>query len=190
MSYGLSIRIEDTASSNLASVHKAFADGRHLPEIARAAANEVKENFRVLGLSRHRSAAPRSFYSGARDATHSGVDGGKAYVGISNGAAPYGASIALRLLGGTVKPRKGKYLTIPVADEALGKRVGEFDDLTWIFNKRTQTGVVLRQGKVLYALTRSTTHKPDPTVLPTTDVLQTAVTKALGVFTAGLEAKS
>lgn len=184
MSYGLNIRIEDTASSNLKAVHDAFDKGRHLPVMARAAANEVKENFRVLGLSRHRAAAPFSFYARARGATNSGVDGGKAYVSIDH------EGIGLRLLGGTVKPRRGKYLTIPVADEAIGKRVGEFDDLTWIFNKRTQTGVVLRQGKVLYALTKSTTHKPDPTVLPTTDVLQTAVTKSLDTFVKTLEARA
>ena len=184
MSYGLNIRIEDTASSNLASVHKAFADGRHLPVMARAAANEVKENFRVLGLSRHRSAAPFSFYARARGATSSGVDGGKAYVSIDH------EGIGLRLLGGTVKPRKGKYLTIPVDDAAIGKRVREFTDLKWIINRRTGTGVVLQQGRVLYALTKSTTHKPDPTVLPTTDVLQTAVTKSLDEFVTTLEAKN
>ena len=184
MSYGLNIRIEDTASSNLAAVHEAFAKGRHLPVMARAAANEVKENFRVLGQKRHRAAAPFSFYARARGATSSGVDGGKAYVSIDH------EGIALRLLGGTVKPRKGKYLTIPVDDAAIGKRVGEFTGLTWLINRRKGTGVVLQQGKVLYALTKSTTHKPDPTVLPTTEVLQTAVTKSLGEFTAALEAKS
>lgn len=183
MSYGLTIRIEDTASSNLASVHEAFAKGRHLPVMARAAANEVKENFRQLGLSRHRSAAPFSFYARARGATHSGVEGGKAYVGIDH------EGIGLRLLGGTVKPRRGKYLTIPVDDSAIGKRVGEFSDLQWIINRRKGTGVVLQQGKVLYALTKSTTHKPDPTVLPTTEKLQDAVTKSLGEFTAALEAR-
>jgi hypothetical protein len=92
-------------------------------------------------------------------------------------------------MGGTVKPRRGKYLTIPVADEAIGKRIREFDDLTWIFNRRTQTGVVLRHGRVLYALTTSTTHKPDPAVLPTTDKLQDAVTKSLGDFVTVLEAR-
>jgi len=184
MSYGLNIRIEDTASSNLAAVHKAFADGRHLPVIARAAANEVKENFRTLGLGRHRAAAPFSFYARARGATSSGVEGGKAYVSIDH------EGIALRLFGGTVKPRKGKYLTIPVDDSAVGKRVGEFDDLTWIINRRKGTGVVLQQGRVLYALTKSTTHKADPTVLPTTDKLQEAVTKALDGFTKILEARA
>jgi hypothetical protein len=184
MSYGITIKVDDQASGGLKAVSDAFKAGRHKPVVARAAANEIKENFRKLNRRRHRPAARFQFYARAADGTSSGVSGGNAFVSIDH------EGIALRRFGGTVRPRKGKWLTLPVDPSAVGRRVREFGKVQFVINPRTQKGVVLQQGRVLYALVKSTTHKPDPSVLPTEANIQKSVNQALNIFTDNLKDRS
>lgn len=91
---------------------------------------------------------------------------------------------AQKLYGGTISPKRGRALTIPVSAEAHGKTVKEFESggsasarLTFI--KRTgKTPLLVRvlgdRIEVHYVLVRSVTQAADPTALPSQDEFDSA----------------
>jgi len=179
MNYGMEIKIEEDVSEMPAKLGAAFAGDAAQKVMARSGANLVKDHLRFLSRKRHRAGLPFNFYARAADATSSGVDAGAGYISIDH------EGMALRRFGGTITPRKAKWLTIPVAVEAQGKRVGEFSDIQFIINRRTQKGVVLQHGKVLYAMTKSSTHKADTTVLPSDYDLMQHIKEDLNKYVEG-----
>lgn len=139
----------------------------------------VQEHFRSLNLSRHRAEAPRpGFYAIARESTIAAVasdeEGSVAVTG------PDG--IAQRYFGGTIKAKPGRYLAIPVVPEMTGIRAREVYErlgLIRIVNQGTGKGVLLDpSGKVIYALTRQVTQRPDRTVLPSPKTMTEAGVQA------------
>ncbi len=177
MSYGLDIEIKEDVSQMAAKLGAAFAGDAAKKVMARSGANKVKDHLRGLSRYRHRAGLPFNFYARAADATSSGVQGGNAYVSIDH------EGIAMRRYGsgGKISPRRATYFTIPVHPESMGKRVKEFpeNELTWILNRRKGTGVVLRQGRVIYALTKQIEQKADTTVIPTDYDLMQHITEDL-----------
>ncbi len=88
---------------------------------ARAGAQLVRDHLFGLNAQRHRFG--RNYYAQAARSVHSR-------------AVPQGAAISItqtgfrqRLQGGIIRAKPGKALTIPEADEAHGRRAGEFSDL-------------------------------------------------------------
>lgn len=171
------VKVQDTASPRSQSVAAAYARGAHKKVMARSGANVVKDHFTKLDQARHRGTTAFHFYARAAKATSHEVRNGSAVVSIDH------EGIALRRFGGIQRPRVAKYLTIPVADEAHGKRVREFGpDVQFIINRRTGKGVVTLGGRVLYALTKEARHTADPSVLPTDQQITKQVTDDLRVF--------
>ena len=167
------VRVDDNVSSKVAAVQRGIERGVHRKVMAKAASEVVKDNFVALDRSRHRSGTFH-FYGRAARATSSGVQGRSAYVSIDH------EGIALRRFGGTVKPRNGKYLTIPAIDAAHGKRAREFDDLHFRRNASGDSGRLCDEGgRVFYWLVKQSTHKPDPSVLPTDGAIQEAAVDAV-----------
>lgn len=80
---------------------------------------------------------------------------------------------ALRLHGGTVKPTRKQWLTIPAVAEAHGKRVrevgGGYAKQRWVFGSGGRPTAIAEKstGRVLFWLTKITTHHADPSLLPT-----------------------
>lgn len=168
------VKIDDTVSSKCAAVQSGIERGTHRKIIAAEAANVVRDHFTALDRSRHRSGGTFHFYARAARATHHGVQGNNAFVSIDH------EGIALRRFGGTVKPRKGTYLTLPAIDAAQGKRAREFSGLHFRRNAGKDSGRLCdAAGRVFYWLVKSTTHQPDPSVLPTDSEIQSATTTAL-----------
>jgi len=102
---------------------------------------------------------------------------------VSSGGDAEGATVTMsqlglrqRLEGGEIKPRQGKYLTIPARSEAYGKRAREFDDLEFVklsggrgMLVRKATGAVSERadvGVIYYWLVPSVLQTADPSVLP------------------------
>ena len=167
------VRVDDRVSSKVIAVQRGIERGLHRQEMADAARDVVQDNFRKLDQSRHRGGS-FNFYGCAINATHSGVQGRSAFVSIDH------EGIALRRFGGTVKPRNGKYLTIPAIDQAQGKRAREFDDLHFRRNASGNGGRLCDPtGRVYYWLVKQSTHKPDPSVLPTDGEIQEAAVDAV-----------
>ncbi|MBI3886155.1 MAG: hypothetical protein HY302_10545 [Opitutae bacterium] len=93
--------------------------------------------------------------------------------------------IAQRYFGGEIRPKTGKFLTLPVAPAAYGHRAREFNDLHAIYfsdgsgilvrdNTETKSGV----GEIYFRLVKSVAQKPDPSVLPTEAELTAAAVAA------------
>ncbi len=172
------VKIRDTAAARLKGMSEAYAKGRHRKIMAASGAKVVKAHFTKLDQQRHRQTTGFHFYARAAKATSHEVRGSKAVVRIDH------EGIALRRFGGTIRPRVAKYLTIPVAPIAHGRRVREFGDaVTWIINRRTGKGVVTLGGRVIFALTKESKHKADKSVLPTDREISKQVTDDLRVWT-------
>lgn len=124
----------------------------------------------------------------------------------------YGADVSINHLGfrlqyqgGTVRPVKGRYLTIPAVPEAHAKLAGEFADLEFAMAPRggrmvpalveaRQTRIKITKGKrgmsvkplesstgtkVIYWLVRKATIPPHVDALPTSAELSTAAVAAV-----------
>jgi len=160
-----SVKIDETVTAKSEAVIRKV--------IAAKAATVVKDHFVALGRARHRGGS-FNFYGRAARATSHGVSGQAAFVSIDQ------EGIALRRYGGTVRPRKGKYLTIPADKSAHGKRAREFGNLHFRRNASGDSGRLCDPaGRVFYWLIKQSTHKPDPSVLPTDAEIQTAATAAM-----------
>ena len=167
------VKIDENVSSKCAAVLNGIERGVHRKVIAKAGAEVVKDHFTDLDRRRHGSSTFH-FYGRAARSTHHGVQGSFAFVGIDQ------EGIALRRFGGTVRPRNGKYLTIPANDQAEGRRAREFDNLHFRRNATGGNGRLCDEGgRVFYWLVKQSTHKPDPSVLPTDGAIQEAAVDAV-----------
>lgn len=167
------VRVADRVTSKATAVQRGIERGVHRKVMAKAASEVVKDNFVTLDRQRH-SGGTFHFYGRAARATSSGVQGRSAFVSIDH------EGIALRRFGGTVKPRTAKYLSIPAIDQAQGKRAREFDDLHFRRNASGNGGRLCDPtGRVYFWLVKQSTHKPDPSVLPTDGEIQEAAVDAV-----------
>ena len=94
--------------------------------------------------------------------------------------------VALRLLGGTVRPRRAKLLAIPTTDTDLWP--SEMSGLAYIPLRRKGSSaaapgklraLLARDGRVLFLLVTHAEHRPNPAVLPTQEKMQTAALHAI-----------
>lgn len=181
---GLTITVSGEGGAVPRRVLGALAPARLNPVIGRAAANTYRSHFFALNKSRpNRLGGKRTnYYAGAARATSFALQGDDTVVVSVNQIG-----IRQRVFGGTIKPRNAKFLTIPVAPEAHGKRAREFGDLELVFGQGGQPIALAhkaqgkrRYGMILFRLVKSVTQQPDPTVLaPRKDVvaaIKTAVT--------------
>jgi len=118
------------------------------------------------------------FYGQAARSTRSEVEFDGFSVSVNH------VGIRQRLRGGTIRPVKAKWLTIPAIPEAHGKRAREFGNLKFVWLGRNPALVevdatTVKRGKkgfrsegetgglVFYWLKKSVHQKGDPTVIPT-----------------------
>lgn len=169
----LSVRVDENVTSKVGAVQRGIERGVHRKVMAKAASDVVKDHFTALDRARHRGGTFH-FYGRAARATSFGVQGKSAFVSIDQ------EGIALRRFGGTVRPRKSKFLTIPATDAAEGKRAREFSDLHFRRNASGNGGRLCDPtGRVFYWLVKQSTHQPDPSVLPADSKISDAATDAL-----------
>jgi hypothetical protein len=189
------IDLHDTATPAVAAIRTGLTPEKLSPVIGRSARNTIRTH--LFGVDRMRpnalGGARTHFYASAARGPSVQVQGDVAVVSIAS------VGIRQRLLGGTIKPRAGKkFLTIPATAEAHGKRASEFDDLVVVYGAggqpialahaafrvtqqkisalpaRLRVGVtknVNSHGGIVFWLRRSVTQQPDPSVLPTVDVI-------------------
>lgn len=88
--------------------------------------------------------------------------------------------VLARAFGDVVITPRGKYLTIPVAAEAYGRRAREFGDLFFLLMGPKRTPVLARRAAngnmtVYYLLVTKVTQKQDRTLLPSDDAYLAAM---------------
>jgi len=189
MSLALNISTSGHGPRVVRAISRAVAPERIKPVVGRSAVNTIRTHLFGVNASRPNAlgGTRTNFYaSAARGTSFTVVDDG-VVVSISN------VGIRQRILGGTIRPRTAKFLTIPATAEAHGKRASEFDDLVVVFGaggqpialahalfrrSRTQlsalparlrigtTRTVGQHGGIVFWLKRSVTQQGDPTVLP------------------------
>ena len=96
-------------------------------------------------------------------------------------------AIAQKVMGGTIRPKRVKFLTIPVAPEAHGRTTRTFEAETGLklFLLKVGTGkksavlATARGGgiQIEYVLRSSVTQSPDPTALPNPEAMSAALLK-------------
>ncbi len=174
MSIGLLIRREGDSGAprRLAA---ALAPARIHPVIGRAASNVFTRHLRDLNRTRPNALGGKrtNYYAGAARATSFRIESDGVLIAINQ------IGLRQRFFGGTIRAKQSKWLTIPVAPEAHGKRAREFGDLTVVFGRGRQPVGLARAGKLYYALKKSVEQKPDPSVLPARATITAEVDRAV-----------
>lgn len=147
---------------------------------ARAMSVALIKHFRKKNGTPNAKGWKRSnYWSQAGESVTSRVEGDAAVAQIAK------EGVLLHWKGGTVRPKAGhKALAIPADSSVAGKWPSEGTSvktfLAW--SKKKDFGFIAESGKrplrVLWWLKRETHHKPDPTTLPDTATMETAVQRA------------
>lgn len=195
----IAIDIKDQVTPLLKQVSGAVRTDAMNAEVGRSVVNRLQAHFFKLDQSRSNVLGGKRthFYSQAAKSTQFQADSDKAVVSVSG---PVG--FRQRLEGGTIKPVKSKYLTIPAISEAYGKRSREFSNLHVLYGRRGPVALVeanatqLKRGKkgfksagevggrVFFWLVKSVTQQADRGVLPSDEEIgKTASTAAANFLT-------
>ncbi len=96
----------------------------------------------------------------------------------------YDNSLGHKIYGGTIKPNRAEYLTIPLIPEAHGKKVRNYvSEFGRVFSNKSKTVLMehIKGGGVrsVYALKKSVTHQPWPESIPSNEDMSTAYANKL-----------
>lgn len=177
---GLLIDVSGSGLDVSSRVARVLEPARINPVIGRAATNVVREHLFAKNRTSPNQLGGRrtNYYLQAGRNTSFKIAGDHVIVSVNQ------VGMRLRFYGGTVRPKTAKFLAIPVAPEAHGKRPREFGDLEIVFGRGGKPIGLARKGTrgrlatILYRLADSVTQAPDSGVLPT------PVDLAAGVITA------
>jgi hypothetical protein len=199
---GVGIQIE-ARSTGESSLRKLAAD-LNQPELKRAAgravANFLRDHFAVLESARSGKQMPGAATHYWNRVIRASVQAPKDVPG-GVAVSVNGVGLMLHWKGGTVRPIRTQWLTIPARAEAYGKRAGEFDNLRFIkfrgdlaaLVERESTDISFRRGKkgtsvrssgsrgggVMYWLKKSVTLPPDDSVIPSQTAISTIAHDAI-----------
>lgn len=201
----IELTAQDGATPKLAEFLQRFQSRDILVVMGTAVKKVVQDNFRQLDAKGNKQGWPsQHFFAKAARATSNRVLGTVAIVSVTllgilqrllGGDITPGKGIS-RLTG-----KLTKYLSIAARAEAYGRRPGEFDDLEVLWGRRGPFALAERQytevsfgrerkdgsrkvihgeehGMVLYWLTDFVHQQPDPSVLPTDQVMSEAALQA------------
>jgi hypothetical protein len=195
----IAYRIEttDLASPALQQLRGALAPSRLNPIVGTAAAEATVAHFVQLNRERPNRLGGRRtnyYFQASEKVNWREIDDG-VVISIPQ------VGLALRVFGGTVRPKQKKFLTIPVNPAAHGKRASEFD-LEVIFGrggepialgrktrvKKGQNPGALRE--IMFRLAKHAIQRPDPTVAPSAERITASVTRAVDNYIGVLIARA
>lgn len=179
------LRISDQATPVLQRLTQALGRPRPITEaVAQSTVVELQKHF----LARNREPNKRgwtkaNFWSkeGREKTALADLQDSRAEVAVASPA------IAHKFTGGTIRPKRGKYLAIPLTAEAYkagSPREGAMSGLVFAGGYRGGAAFLGRRDGQFggltrhYLLVRSVTHAPDPRTLPEPQTLATAAEKA------------
>lgn len=204
MALGIEVSlVKDDASPAIRGVVAGLQPSAVNPIIGRSAVNAYRSHLFALNESRANALGGQrtNFYAQAARGTSFTIAGDFVIVSIAS------VGIAQRYFGGTIKPVRSKFLTIPARAEAHGKRASEFKDLQLLWNRngpfalarRLSTAITigrrsadgvraigrgkLQGGEILFWLKKEVTQKPDVSVLPTQLALQENIQRDVFAYT-------
>jgi hypothetical protein len=103
-----------------------------------------------------------------------------------NNGAPW---LNHKITGGTIRPKSGKFLTIPLVPEAHGVRARDYPGKTFFAGRAIMETLPSGEARPVYALVKSVTQKPvkgalspEPVYLdPALEAIQDQLERALGI---------
>lgn len=181
----------DRATPRLRQVVSGLAPARLAPIAARAGQQAVKEHLYARDAVGNRLGGRRTHYYGqAARATTFEIQGPLVIISVTQ------IGIRQRFYGGTITPKKAKYLTIPARAEAHGKTAREWGERLVLVRSRGGEPVALAlnsksgPGLVMYWLKKSVTQAADRTVLPEPDTLREQIGTEVGKYLNLLSART
>jgi hypothetical protein len=208
---GMEINVSrSTALPVVAHLAAGLEAERFLPYLAEATTQQVEQHLRDLDERPNRLGGARTHYfQQASEHTTWEIDGDTALIRIQ---AP---GINLRYFGGVIRagvsqaacgPTSGRatrYLTIPAAPEAYGRRACDIPDLVvlwgrngpYALGRRSQRSQAVQGGggtsaefrEVLFILKESVTVAADPTVLPTPEAIAATIKQTFADYVSALK---
>lgn len=182
MSLAIAITVNNGSLRGLAGLRDGLQPSVLSEVTGSAVAVETRAHLRTLNRERPNQLGGRrtNFYGNASELTSYSVEGDTAIVSIA------ARGIRQRFYGGTIVPKRAKYLTIPVHPDAHGRTASQFKGLVVVFGKGGQPVGLARSvtarrsrgfvgpmpasaGELLFVFKKSITQAPDPTVLPPPD---------------------
>lgn len=159
------INVRDRATPFLVKSTVALRKPAALNQIVgRACQQMTKQHFLDLNQQRHRS--PNKvvgFYATVASSVSFTSSQTSAIIAASH------VAIAQRFYGGTIRPVKVNWLTIPARSETLDKSAREFNDLVVLFRGGVPFALASASSEgseIMFWLRKQVNQKPDPTVLP------------------------
>jgi hypothetical protein len=124
------------------------------------------------------------------------VSGGNLYASVEISISH--PALNLKVHGGTVTPKRGKYLTLPATAAAYAAgspREGATPDLKFTVAYNAAIGHDMKAladtaGTVWYFLARKTTHRADPDALPGENYLQTRIDETIEAYLQRVSARA
>lgn len=203
MSLAFRLSLTDQVSPTGRALAGALVPAQLFPVIGRSAVGTFRKHLFEVNRTR-----PNAL-GGTRTGFYASAARGTSFETTGDGVTLTVASVGIRqrVLGGTIRPKTAKFLTIPVAPEAHGKRAREFGNLVVVFGpggrpialatpavniiqyrkkrksqERIGKSLGRRAGTILFRLVKSVTQRPDPTVIPSQAAVQAGVTKDAGAY--------
>lgn len=178
MSIGVSIDLRDTARPTLTGLRTFLGSSSINELVGRRAVSVHQDHLRAVDSARPNALGGQRthFYSAAAEGTSFRVESDGVTVSIAS------VGIAQRYFGGTIIPKRKKFLTIPVHPLVYGKTAREFaGKLKVRFGRgRVPVALVMKDsGVTMYLLRRTITQAGDSTVLPTPESVTSAVVETL-----------
>lgn len=179
MSLTFFLRSQNTQLSGLRHLDAPLRPGEASQVAATAIAEEIRSHFRELERTRPNKQGwkRQHYWNEAAESVRT-----EPRLGQTTAVVIDKPGVALHRYGGTVRPVRARFLTIPTHEEAYGKRAREFDDLFVRDFEGTRFLVRKLPGgslRLMYRLARSTKHEADPTVLPGDRELDRAGSRAI-----------
>lgn len=199
------LKIEITKTPDIA----AWLDRQRRPMLEAgkdALTTALARHFRKKNATPNARGFPRSqFWASAAESVTSAVEGDSIVVAVPKreDRGREFAPVSLRWKGGTIFPREGKKaLAIPL-DPAVAHiwpsehggvaTGGDYDEgaTSLFWPKNSSHGFIKdnETGEFLWLLVAKTTHKPDPSVMPSEDDLRKAIARRMRSAIRGLEAE-
>jgi hypothetical protein len=174
----ISVKVMDTASPRLRRILAQAKNPRQILLAAgRAVANLLRKHYT------ERNAANPNKLGGKRTNFWLQIKRG-VQAPVAKGANAVVVSIthpaiAQKVKGGTITPKRRKFLTIPVRPEAYGRTAATFtaetgSALKLVFGKGGPWALASEDGLIQYILRRKVTQRPDPEALPPPDRMRDA----------------
>jgi hypothetical protein len=197
MAFSSTVDIRDQATPMLEATRAKIAPATVNKVVARSGQNFVRKHFTHLNSTRANAMGGKrtNFYTQAARGTSSSVDANGANVSVNQ------VGIRQRIFGGTILPKKGKWLTIPARAEAYGRRASEFQDLKFGYaedERGRERPALVRDSKskefwgeedAMFWLVPKVVQKADPTVMPNLGQMREAILVDLGVMIRAREQK-